>query len=65
MAKRFVELRDKATSFHDFETGLDIARNQRRELGEKPGRATLQALRSGRLVEVTGSDEKTEGQKSK
>jgi hypothetical protein len=51
--KRYVELKDKSTSFHDFETGFDIVRDQRKELGEKVGRATAQAIRAGRLVEVS------------
>lgn len=52
MAQRIVELRDKSTGFHDFETGFDIVRDQRKPLGAKVGRATTQALRNGRLVEV-------------
>ena len=50
--KRVVKLRDESTQFHDFETGFDLARGQQKELGEKIGRATRQALHSGRLVEV-------------
>ena len=52
MAKRIVELKDKATSFHDFETGFDIARSQQKELKAPVGKATRQALQSGRLVDV-------------
>lgn len=52
MAKRVVELADKSTSFHDFETDFDIVRDQRKTLGPKVGRATAQALKNGRLVEV-------------
>ncbi|HEV7377324.1 MAG TPA: hypothetical protein VGN95_21585, partial [Pyrinomonadaceae bacterium] len=50
---KVVELKDKATSFHDFETGFDIACDQRKSLGEKIGRATAQAIRAGRLIEVS------------
>ena len=64
MAKRMVELKDKATSFHDFETGFDIARSQQKELKAPIGRATRQALQAGRLVDVREEEpEKKENSK--
>ena len=57
MKNRVVQLKDQATSFHDFETDFDIVRSQKKSLGEKVGRATAVALQHGRLIDVTFATE--------
>lgn len=54
-----VELADKEGGFTDPETGFDISRKQRLELGDTVGERTQQAIRAGGLVVVKG------GKKSK
>lgn len=55
--QRMVQLKDQSTSFHDFDTGFDIARSQRKPLGDTVGRQTAIAIQAGRLIEVTAGDE--------
>ena len=54
-----VQLKDQSTGFHDFDTGFDIVRSEKKPLGESIGRATAIAIQSGRLIDVTfeGDDE--------
>jgi hypothetical protein len=60
MKKRVVQLKDQSTSFHDFDTGFDIVRSQKKELGENVGRATAIALQHGRLIAVDVADAEEE-----
>jgi hypothetical protein len=52
-----VQLKDDTTGFHDFETGFDINRSQRKPLGKTIGRATAIALQHGRLIRVEVAEE--------
>ena len=52
-----VELADKETGFTDPETGFDISRDQRVELGDSVGEKTQQAILSGGLLIVGGTKE--------
>lgn len=66
MAGKKYGLAHRDTSFHDFETDFDLVRDQVKELGERVGRATRQAIREGRLVEVTAAPgAKTDGKDGK
>lgn len=49
-----VELKDKETGFTDPETGFDISRDQKVELGDSVGARTQQAILSGGLLIVGG-----------
>src|SRR5215212_7719433 len=60
-----VQLKDQSTGFHDFETGFDINRSQKKELGENIGRATAIALHHGRLIRVEVAEEQKQPKQRK
>lgn len=48
--KKYFELKDQDTSFHDPETGLTVRRDEAVEISEPYGAKTAQAIAAGRLV---------------
>lgn len=58
-----VELKDKEGGFTDPETGFDISRDQRAELGDTVGERTQQAVLSGGLLIVGGKAPKAKTEK--
>lgn len=49
-----VQLKDRESGFTDPDTGFDISREQKAELGDTVGERTQQAIMSGGLVIVKG-----------
>ncbi len=49
-----VELKDKEIGFTDPDTGFDISRDQKKQLGKTIGARTLAAIVSGGLLIVSG-----------
>lgn len=54
---KIYELRDKTTCFFDPETGLEVTRAQRVEIGTERGKRTTLAIQHGALIEVSATSD--------